>query len=251
MQFEIEYAGNCLKGPVRAKNEDNLNINGKYLAEEHSETEAFAGSCRPGGPGVVMAVFDGIGGLPAGEIASCFAAKAVNERRKRPLWTGRGMRRYVNELFFDVDQKICKYAARNRIGTMGTTAALMLFGRKHIAAANLGDSSIYKVSGGRLTKISRDHVLSGVGLGKPPLTQFLGQGISETAITPHVTIEDYEEKAQYLLCTDGVTDLLTEYMIEKILKKECSLSEKVEWMKRGILNRGAADNATMILIQPH
>ena len=78
-----------------------------------------------------------------------------------------GFCRYAN-------RRICQYADRNNISSMGTTAAVLLFRPDGIRVCNVGDSRIYLDSGKKLTQLSEDHGIPMEGRKKPPLSQNLG-----------------------------------------------------------------------------
>jgi protein phosphatase len=146
-------------------------------------------------------------------------------------------------------QSILDYARQGKIKDVGTTMALAVFGRTSIQIANLGDSRIYCLTGNHLERLSRDHVLEASGRMKPPLVQYLGMDDSEYQMTPHVRKLSYQDNMQLFLCSDGVTDMMSEQEIEEVLHNENSISEKVEKLKKVILQRGARDNTTMILAE--
>lgn len=121
--------------------------------------------------------------------------------------------------------------------------------KKAIYACNLGDSRIYRHFQGKLQQISTDHVISGKMLGKAPLTQYLGFQEENMALEPSIVEIGYQTGSSYLICSDGVTDMLSDEEIQEILSKTGTAEEKVEELLEMALSRGGRDNVTMILAQ--
>lgn len=148
-----------------------------------------------------------------------------------------------------MNEAVCRYSRENRISSMGTTMALLSFSEKAIYACNLGDSRIYRHFQGKLQQISTDHVISGKMLGKAPLTQYLGFQEENMALEPSIVEIGYQTGSSYLICSDGVTDMLSDEEIQEILSKTGTAEEKVEELLEMALSRGGRDNVTMILAQ--
>ncbi|MCD7883291.1 MAG: serine/threonine-protein phosphatase [Lachnospiraceae bacterium] len=153
----------------------------------------------------------------------------------------------VRLLCQQMNDEICRYAAENRIRSMGCTAALLLFDDSDVYAANVGDSSIFCFQNHRLKKVSVDHVCSSPLYRKPPLTQFLGIPPEEMLLSPHIQRMEAAGGMQFLLCSDGLTDLFEEREIEAALDEAGTLSQAVQYLKEETLRRGALDNTTIIL----
>jgi protein phosphatase len=127
--------------------------------------------------------------------------------------------------------------------------AMLLFTPESMFACNLGDSRIYRHFQGKLQQISTDHVISGKMLGKAPLTQYLGFQEENMALEPSIVEIGYQTGSSYLICSDGVTDMLSDEEIQEILSKTGTAEEKVEELLEMALSRGGRDNVTMILAQ--
>ena len=198
----------------------------------------------------VMAVFDGMGGESCGEMAASAAVEALggfyeeNRRnlRKEPVDFLTGACENMNEA-------VCRYSRENCINSMGTTMALLSFSEKAIYACNLGDSRIYRHFQGKLRQISTDHVIGGKMLGKAPLTQYLGFQEENMALEPSIVEIGYQTGSSYLICSDGVTDMLSDEEIREILGKNSTAEEKVEELLEMALAKGGRDNVTMVLAQ--
>ena len=149
----------------------------------------------------------------------------------------------------NMNEAVCRYSRENCINSMGTTMALLSFSEKAIYACNLGDSRIYRHFQGKLRQISTDHVIGGKMLGKAPLTQYLGFQEENMALEPSIVEIGYQTGSSYLICSDGVTDMLSDEEIREILGKNSTAEEKVEELLEMALAKGGRDNVTMVLAQ--
>ena len=204
MKYRIHYVCSSHIGKWRNTNQDNIICAGKYLTE-NDKVSAFSlsGTLVNHHPSII-GVFDGMGGEECGEIASLIAAKCAAETSvgEKPLNS-------LLDFCKTANTKICDYAAKHNVHSMGTTAALLVFGKTEIALCNIGDSKIFRFANDELEQISIDHYsVAAHGL-KPPLSQNLGIPITEMIIDPHVAKGSYNDGDIYLLCSDGLTDMVT------------------------------------------
>ena len=86
-------------------------------------------------------------------------------------------------------------------------------------------------------------------LGKAPLTQYLGFQEENMALEPSIVEIGYQTGSSYLVCSDGVTDMLSDEEIREILGKNSTAEEKVEELLEMALAKGGRDNVTMVLAQ--
>lgn len=175
MMYQIEYAYTCHMGRVRANNEDNLWCCGESLPADNQGMEGVHSQIVSGLKTPAMAVFDGMGGESCGEMAAFLASDEFG----RYYRANRRTLRDIPELFIDgvcesMNQAVCRYAAENHIQSMGTTLAMTLFTPESMFVCNLGDSRIYFSDEKSFRQVSTDHILGKSGLGKAPLTQYLG-----------------------------------------------------------------------------
>ena len=105
----------------------------------------------------------------------------------------------------------------------------MLLGADQVYSCNLGDSRIYRVSPeGQIHQLSLDHVLGGGRFGKPPLTQYLGIPEESMGLEPTITAQEAVIGTRYLICSDGITDMLTDSEIAAVLAREVPVAETAE-----------------------
>ena len=232
-------------GKVRSHNEDSVNIV-KNLNDEY-----------------LVVVADGMGGHKAGEVASSLA---VNELAKRfselsSIGTKEDAVIWLKEIIDEINVKILRYAEEHVDATgLGTTCVCSIITEDFLLFANVGDSSGYVLKNGRLYKVTRDHTLVNILLENGELTE------SEAKTHPQknvlmkalgaaeeidVDIFDVEKTLDgVLLCSDGLTNMVSVEQMEKILgDKELDLEEQVEKMIMKANMRGGTDNITVACVR--
>ena len=250
MAYQIEYAYACHMGKVRNNNEDNFWCCGETLAEEHQGIEHVGTGCVPQSDLPLLAVFDGMGGESCGEVASYLAAQSCGDfYRKNKRKLREDPRNFLEEACAEMNRAVCGYSRENRIQSMGTTAALLAFGRDGVFGCNLGDSRIYQARNGQFRQISSDHVLGGMMFGKAPLIQFVGIPEESMKLEPSIVREESAAGIRYLICSDGITDMLADGEIADILAREVPVEETVGILLDRALKKGGRDNATLILCE--
>ena len=138
----------------------------------------------------------------------------------------------------------------------------MLLQGQQVVFANVGDSRIYRFRNRTLTQISMDHSkvqrMISMGLLTPEqarkdpsrhvITQYLGMS-PEVRVSPYIVTDQSLQKGDiYLLCSDGLTDMVEDTQIEAILQKEKKLSDAVKALFEEAMKNGGRDNTTIILV---
>ena len=100
-----------------------------------------------------------------------------------------------------------------------------------------------------LKRISVDHCLQISENRKAPLTQYLGVPEDEFIIQPHISITKLRNKERFIICSDGLTDMVKESDIEKVLSCECSVSDCSNTLLNMALSNGGRDNITIIVCE--
>lgn len=245
IEYSIDYFCTSHIGKLRSINQDNFMCNGIYMKPSDSSdslennmiSDKTSSAVSP-----VFGIFDGMGGEECGEVASYLAADCM-EGYSFSGNKSQGLRDYCRK----ANNAICTYMDDHEIASMGTTAAILLFDKKKIYLCNIGDSKIFRLSHGKMRQISYDHVGVAMYGSKPPLMQNLGIRETEMVIEPFVDCRAYREGDIYLICSDGLTDMVdTEEMRTTLLNSEkdsaaAALLEKA-------LENGGKDNITIILL---
>lgn len=249
--IRMSAACGCDRGKVRSGNQDNFYFRGNCLEETNNGLEApleFSGWQRSG---MMLAVFDGMGGENYGETASFTAATTMDTLRKG--WSQRTMddRQFLCGCVETLNAAVVQAQERLHTRRMGTTVTALYLGAKHMYIWNVGDSRCYLLRDGTLKQCSVDHVgsLLRPGERKAPLTQYLGLDPEELSIVPAVSCEELRRGDRYLLCSDGVTDMLSDEQIKAALSDGTSCTDCVKTLISGALEQGGKDNITAIVCQ--
>ena len=267
IMFSIEAACCCHTGKIRLNNEDNFLFDGKYLPAENKGAEGVISMLRRelSSP-VSFGVFDGMGGEQYGEQAAYVAAVAFNKaiglstasthdtHRKRQI-----KKRYGNpvELLKDAcltaNSRICGLSSEHNDVRIGTTVAAMVYFDTSAWLCNVGDSKIFHIAGDRLQQLSVDHTNQdflqrhGITDRRPALTQHLGIMPDEMLIEPYIAQIELNSSDIFIVCSDGLTDMLSTGEIAAVASNGTSVEERVSILIEQSLSRGGRDNITVIL----
>ena len=246
------------KGRLRGNNEDNFFLNGLYISRSRIDDGSFATDlCQD--KLQLYAVCDGMGGIDAGEEASCFAIEEL--ARMKPDYEKLTNTNYLTELLRSISDSIYRQASKKHMRS-GTTIAMVLINGDECCFVNVGDSRAYRFRDGRLQQISTDHskVQRKIDLGmitreqartdpeRHMINQFLGM---PSEIRPSPFIAGNEKLLQgdrFLLCSDGLTDMVEDEVIESILRKEQDPEAAARALLQEALNNGGKDNTTIMLL---
>jgi|694.fasta_scaffold16729_8 serine/threonine protein phosphatase PrpC len=212
------------------------------------------------------AIADGMGGHQAGEIASHEALKALATSVKNnsdlldDATTIDEARKMILDAIEDANSHVYKLSRSDaEFKGMGTTLCCLFFHPRGLIYAHVGDSRIYRLRGKKLQQLTKDHSLLQelMDLGKLSDRQageFLHKNIITEAIGtqhrahPSVRVTDIQQDL-LLMCTDGLTDLVTRDEIEAILNRKAALRESANALVNAAKERGGHDNITVLLVK--
>ena len=262
MKRTISAAVNVNIGRVRGNNEDNLYFNGLYLTEQTREQplvhESVCGDNRQ-----YYAVCDGMGGEQFGEVASLIAAETVHKYagilKAEPTIRADAM---VEQCIYEANASICAASRSRGSGRVGTTLALIAIEGKRADIYNVGDSRVYLLRDGILKQLSEDHtsVAAAVKAGiltpeqaknhpqRNQLSQYVGVNPAEMIIEASKTSVRMKKKDVYMLCSDGLSDMVEDSEIRNILSETGSPAEAARQLVELALYRGGKDNITVIVL---
>lgn len=249
MKYTITGACKSVVGNVRKNNEDNYYFNFKTMKEDNEGTNKTKTMQFENVDNVVCAVFDGMGGEVKGERASYLGSSILKKHiqkntNRKFIW-----KEYIEE----ANDKICEEMTENL--RMGTTMAAIQLLKEKISICNLGDSRIYGIKNRKLEQISVDHTDENLNKKleitnrKPRLTQHLGIKKEELKLVATERYFEYEDFDKILLCTDGLTDMLSNNEIEEILSQKIDVKEIVDELVNKALEKGGIDNITVIVFE--
>lgn len=212
--------------------------------------------------GHVFIVADGMGGYRGGAIASSLVVEAIEEYflDTEVLDPHKALR----ESIFTANERIYLRGKQDEeLSRMGSTCVLALITDDRLHLAHVGDSRIYLVrQGGSLQRLTRDHTVVqhfvDVGLLREeeaeghPDSHILSRALGPRA---HVEPELRDEPIflrpgdRVLLCSDGLTKMLTEEEINSLLIKDLSLQEVAERLVELANQHGGEDNVTVLVVE--
>ena len=254
-KMKIRFAASTHRGKIRKVNQDNVVIGENIILKDSFGAGKMCSEDFQNEHASIFGIFDGIGGLENGEIASYIAAEMVGKSNKS-LWENEG--KFLNQICKKANDNICLEIERTK-DRMGTTVAILLVKNRRIWTCNIGDSPIYRYRAGKLEALYEEHSerklrieLSGeesVKGKKFPLTQYLGIPNDVLELSPFITNEEIKCGDIFLLCSDGLTDMVFIDEIEEVLAKELDLKEKVYWLEEHALANGGKDNISIIIVK--
>ena len=202
----------------------------------------------------VFVVADGMGGAQAGEVASKIAAEAFD--RELPA----GPEDALREVFESANREIHEHAASDESHAgMGTTltAAIVAPERDEVAIGHVGDSRAYLLRDGKLERLTQDHSLVEELRRKGQLTDQQAEEHPQRSIITRALGPDAEVEPDlrtvpahpgdvYLICSDGLTTMIGEEQITKILLSSTSLDAAVRALVAEANRAGGRDNITAV-----
>jgi len=247
MAFTIKYAALCHKGNFRAINQDNLWCAGVFLESKNDGLPEMLTGSLESSTYPAFAVFDGMGGEQLGEMAAHKAASNFNRIYRNG--TKSDIESFLRFACSEMNRKILEYQSDNFVKSMGTTAALLMFGKKEVAICNVGDSRVYRLDGNEITQISIDHIDVGSAGILTTLSQNLGIPETDFVIEPYTARSIYHDNDMFLLCSDGLTNMVTDREILDIISAEKDIESATSELMSKALEQGGTDNITIILCE--
>ena len=246
-----EAAADSFTGLVRKRNEDSY---------AYAWDDSFKN--------LLAIVADGIGSTRDGDIASLYAVRMLMqawrkqilpEQYKEPAVRTflRNMIREINRRLFEINEVASCTGERDSLGTTLTAAVFL----KHsVIAVNTGDSPMFRIRSGQIEQLTFDHNLANelVRNGQASreeadrlkygrmLTRFIGP---KKWVEPELYRSDVCPGDCFLLCSDGLTLHVPPLEICQILDQEANIAAAVKTLLCKTMQRGAKDNATVILVK--
>ena len=249
MSFTISAACGCHTGKIRKNNEDNFCFAGKHLELMNNGLRGPVAFETRATNGLSFAVFDGMGGENYGEYAALAAAVEMSRNRRSFSDSFLPEQKYLERLTRKLNCAV--FGSANELCTagMGSTMVMLYFTPPYVYACNVGDSRAYRLRGGELRQLSKDHVceMRPGSVRKAPLSQHLGIDPEEMIVEPYIGKGELRKGDVYLLCSDGLTDMLTDEEIAGLLGKGGTETDKVNGLIGAALDRGGKDNVTVIV----
>ena len=231
-------------GKVRTHNEDSVII----LNNNNNE--------------FLLAVADGMGGHKAGEVASQIAIDHLHDEFEKleTFGTKENAIDWLRNIVVEINNMIFDYTSKNPYSKgMGTTLVVAIKTNDYILYGNIGDSSGYVMKNEKLHKVTKDHTLVNLLVSTGELTEEEAKyhprrNVLMRALGANDPIEidifDVDTNIKGIfLCSDGLTNMLTDEQIEKILNSNLSIEEAVVKLIRKSNSRGGNDNISIAYLK--
>ena len=231
-------------GKVRTHNEDSVVV----MTNENGEK--------------LMIVADGMGGHRSGEIASSIVVSHVGKSftDKKQLGTKEEAKEWMKNVISESNVLIYKYTIDNPDSMgMGTTIVMSLITNDYLLFGNIGDSSGYVLKNNHLHKITVDHTLVNLLVKSGELTEEEARehprrNVLMRALGTNMSVEmdifDVETDVDgVLLCSDGLTNMLKDEQIVKVLIEDIPVENKVKKLIVKCNNRGGTDNISIAYLE--
>ena len=245
MATTLQVAALTHVGKRRYTNEDCIAVGARITSEPMNDPTLL--TLRIDGPCVCL-VADGMGGHPAGDVASRIAIEVLHAEALHPRMDDAAIvaavRRANRKLFAEMERT-------PEVMGMGTTIAGLTACESEVIAFNVGDSRIYRVRDATIEQISTDDsediITSFMALEFPTraLNQCLGGYPGVEEITPHLIRDAAQPNATYLICSDGLHDMLDDATIAACLGTD--LEQSVRTLFECAMAEGGIDNISIIL----
>ena len=218
--------------------------------------------------GVALAVLaDGMGGYNAGEVASHMATSFIATELGRWLREASSqasdaeVRRAMDICVENANRAIFEAANANpQYAGMGTTLVVAVFREGRLLLGHVGDSRCYRLRGGKLTQITRDHSLLqeqiDAGLITPEQAAFSANknlvtravGVEDTVLL-ETHLHEVQPGDVVLMCSDGLSDMLDDTSIAQVLQMHDSLAAAGAALIESANDAGGKDNISLILVR--
>lgn len=239
----------CHVGRVRTNNEDNFFLNGFNINKSFTH-KGIVRRKRSDAPAQLYAVCDGMGGQAAGEEAS-FIGNDMMHGLLRRLRNGIDPHIAIDDYTDEANRAVAKLD-----NGAGSTLAMVCIADGKAIVSWLGDSRVYMLRSGRLSRLTQDHTeaerLKRLGIAAADkrshnsLTRYLGMNMEGMVLTPSycepITIK---KKDMFLICSDGLTSMVNDEEIAAIMRE----SQKPAYdLVNAALEAGGTDNVTAAVI---
>jgi PPM family protein phosphatase len=206
----------------------------------------------------LLVIADGMGGHAAGDVASSTAIARLVALDDAAAGGGDALARLTQALV-DANQDLRdRVAAEPGLHGMGTTVTAILYSGNKLALAHIGDSRGYLLRDGQLTQITHDHTFVQTLVDEGRLTEEEARNhpqrnlitrvlTGERDDTPDLSVRDAKPGDIFLLCSDGLTGVVSEETLAEVLGDRSDVAARAEQLIDLALKGGASDNVTCIV----
>jgi PPM family protein phosphatase len=210
----------------------------------------------------LFAIADGMGGAQAGEVASGLAAAVLEEATGDVQRNEHGEERLAS-LIQEANRRVFRRSNEDAATSgMGTTMTVALVDDSDgtIAFGHVGDSRAYRIRGGELEQLTDDHSLVGELVRSGRLSPEEAETHPQRSVItralgtePDVDVDTFTTKAEpqdiYVLCSDGLTDMISPREILAIVERSSDLDDAARGLIAAANAGGGEDNITVVLFE--
>lgn len=245
--IELDISAASRTGCVRSQNEDMILVDNQFIRDDYYRKQAVL----DGDDRLIVAVADGMGGHNRGDIASddvlhnlqyfffdipsCLSAGDFNEAIVGWL---ESINNYVAS----------KGRADEQFKGMGTTLVGFTYYNHDFYSMNCGDSRLYRFRNHQLVQLTTDHSLSNMVVGekrKNIITNCIGGGCVSSYIDMVQMTDDVFSGDIYILCSDGLTDMLSDEEISILMEQHVDADTLCD----AAIEAGGIDNVSCCVIK--
>lgn len=203
---------------------------------------------------------DGMGGHNAGEVASCIAVESIcaSIQNLAEIESPQKLLKHLKNAVYQANRTVLQKANQiEEYKGMGTTLCCFMLFDDYLVYAHVGDSRLYRIRN-RIEQLTKDHKTRHIQWGQSSTNSHVRPLIFRNVITRaigiHIEVEpdvgSYSVQSGdiYLLCSDGLFNLVNDEVIHAILKLPCSLEVKANQLLQKALKNGGHDNITLLLV---
>lgn len=248
----INFAGGTDKGLVREQNEDSI----LCCRFDHSEVSLFV-------------VADGVGGHEGGAVASKIAVETIKEVVSKAVmlansgggygehWLERTLLHAIEE---SNNELLKQQIEQPQFSTMATTVVAVLVNKQQAVLNHLGDSRCYFYKKSKLIQLTEDHTvlqkllnegkISQQQFNDLPMHNMISKALGlsdQIEVSTHLL--QLEGSVEYLLCSDGLTNCLTDDGIKEVLSSYTDLSDCVDELITRANDNGGLDNISVVIFK--
>jgi len=244
--MNYEFCARTDPGLVRGNNEDSLTFDA---------------------PAQLAVLADGMGGYNAGEVASGMATAFIASELARWLGQagkqahGKDVQRAMQICVENANRSIFHAATTNaQYAGMGTTLVVAVFHQSRLILGHVGDSRCYRFRDGQLFQLTKDHSLlqeqmdaglitpeqAATSLNKNLVTRALGV---DDSVLLEINEHRLESGDLYLLCSDGLTDMVDDVSLAHILASDRTMDAMADECIRQANEQGGRDNVSVLLVK--
>lgn len=209
----------------------------------------------------ICLVADGIGGNACGEIASRLFSQAAETAFSGVPFQEELRYQLLQKVFADANETIFNYAqSQPGCDGMGCTAEMLVLNDDRFMLGHIGDSRTYRLRDGEIKQLTLDHTLVKQQLDQGLITQeeakhhsFKNVILRAVGIQQNPSLDVLRGNVypgdMFLLCSDGLTDMVEDDFIKNHLISEKGIREKVDGLIQEANARGGKDNISAVLVQ--